>query len=143
LALAGGAHAVLVALPDRRGRVAVRPGSARVMVPMELVGRAGDAAPAPAARPPREPAPPPPVGGTAECDLRGLRADEALDRLSQALDAAASAGRSALRVIHGIGTGALRRAVREHLASSPYAARFSAEPPERGGEGATLVELDV
>jgi DNA mismatch repair protein MutS2 len=108
---------------------------------MERVGRAGEATPALAARPPRGPAAPPPEGGTAECDRRGLRADEALDRLIEALDAAALAGRSALRVIHGIGTGALRRAVREHLARSPYVARFAAEPPERGGEGATRVEL--
>jgi DNA mismatch repair protein MutS2 len=142
VALAGGGSATLVALPDRRGRVAVRQGSARVVVPMELVGRAGEVPPAPAARLPREPAPAPPAGGTAECDLRGLRADEAQDRLIEALDAAAGAGRSALRVIHGIGTGALRRAVREHLSTSPYVARFAAEPPERGGEGATLVELN-
>jgi DNA mismatch repair protein MutS2 len=104
------------------------------------VGSATRTEPGPAARP-REPAAP--AGGTAECDLRGLRADEAVDRLIEALDAAATAGRRAVRVIHGVGTGALRRAVREHLSSSPYVARFAAEPPERGGEGATLVELDL
>jgi DNA mismatch repair protein MutS2 len=90
--------------------------------------------------------PSPPAGeeagaGPSRCDLRGLRVDEALDRLDEALDRAASAGRAHLVVIHGIGTGALRRAVREHLAESPYASRFLPGAPEEGGEGVTIVDL--
>jgi DNA mismatch repair protein MutS2 len=75
------------------------------------------------------------------CDLRGLRVDEALHRLVEALDAAACAGRGQLVVIHGIGTGTLRRAVREHLAESPYGARFLPGAPEEGGEGFTTAYL--
>jgi DNA mismatch repair protein MutS2 len=139
--------AILVALPDRRGRVVVRLGSARVVLPMERVG----AAPAQETKP-AEPVqthvrmPAPLAGeelgsGPSRCDLRGLRVDEALDRLIETLDLAASAGRAHLVVIHGIGTGALRRAVREHLAESPYVTRFLPGAPEEGGEGVTVVEL--
>ena len=139
--------AILVALPDRRGRVAVRLGSARVVLPMERVG----AAPAQETKPAepeqahvRMPAPPAgeePGAGPSRCDLRGLRVDEALDRLVEALDRAASAGLDHFLVVHGIGTGALRRAVREHLAESPYVKRFLPGAPEEGGEGVTIVDL--
>src|SRR4030095_7539821 len=85
--------------------------------------------------------PPPSGGGTERCDLRGQRVDEALDALGAALDRAASAGRDRLRVIHGLGTGALRRAVREHLAASPYVARLEAAEPGEGGDGASVAHL--
>ena len=57
------------------------------------------------------------------------------------LDGAASAGLDHFLVVHGIGSGALRRAVREHLAESPYAKRFLPGAPEEGGEGVTIVDL--
>jgi DNA mismatch repair protein MutS2 len=139
--------ATLVALPDRRGRVVVRLGSARVVVPMERVGAA--AAPKPGRTEPARPhvrrVPPPaaeePPPSSSRCDLRGLRVDEALDCLVDALDRAASAGLDHCVVVHGIGTGALRRAVREHLAESPYVKRFLPGAPEEGGEGVTIVSL--
>jgi DNA mismatch repair protein MutS2 len=132
--------------------VAVRLGSARVLIPMERVGaaRAQEAepsAPAPAhirklsAPGAEEPGGDPIGAGPSRCDLRGLRVDEALDRLVEALDRAASAGLHHFVVIHGIGTGALRRAVREHLAESPYVTRFLPGAPEEGGEGVTHVDL--
>ena len=81
-------------------------------------------------------------GGAADrCDLRGLRVDEAIDRLSHDLDRAAAAGREHLTVVHGVGTGALRDAVRRHLARSAYVARFTAAAAAEGGEGVTLVVL--
>src|SRR6185295_14936215 len=111
--------------PDRRGRVAVTVGSVRMVVPAERVGRAeaGEAPPKTAA-PPR--AISPGGGGTERCDLRGQRVDEALDALGAALDRAASSGRDRLLVIHGLGTGALRVAVRRYLSSSPYVERLEA-----------------
>jgi DNA mismatch repair protein MutS2 len=75
-------------------------------------------------------------------DLRGLRVDEALDRLTYALDRAASAERAELVIVHGLGTGALRKAVRAHLSESPYVLRHSPAPPDRGGDGATLAVLE-
>ena len=142
VALADGGTATLIALPDRRGRVAVRIGSARVMLPAERVGAA---APRPAASAPARPrvtgAPALRGGGSERCDLRGLRVDEALDRLEAALDEASAEGRDRLEVVHGIGTGALRRAVREHLETSPYVERYSTPEPDEGGDGVTRAEL--
>jgi DNA mismatch repair protein MutS2 len=138
--LAGGALAVLQALPDRRGRVALTVGSVRMVVPAERVGRA-EPGEAPIAKPVRERIAAPPGGGTERCDLRGQRVDEALDALGTALDRAASDGRDRLLVIHGLGTGALRKAVREHLASSPYVTRLEAAEPSEGGDGASVAHL--
>jgi len=140
--LADGGAATLVALPDRRGRVAVRLGSARVMVPAERVGAASAEAARAAETPRPRPAPGPlRSGGSDRCDLRGLRVDEALDRLEAALDEATSEGRDRLEVVHGIGTGALRRAVREHLQTSPYVERYLSAAPDEGGDGVTQAEL--
>jgi DNA mismatch repair protein MutS2 len=140
--VAGGSVGVLSALPDRRGRVAVVVGSVRMVLPAERVGRAepGETIVKPVVRAPR--ATPPGGGGTDRCDLRGQRVDEALDVLGAALDRAASAGRDRLLVIHGLGTGALRKAVREHLAASPYVARLEAAEPSEGGDGASVAYLN-
>ncbi|MBW2445897.1 MAG: Smr/MutS family protein [Deltaproteobacteria bacterium] len=134
----GAGPASLDALPDRRGRAAVRVASGRMMVPAERVralAPAAEARPKPAV--PQRPA----SGGTAHCDLRGLRVDEALDRMLEALDRAAGDGRDCVEVIHGHGTGALRDAVREQLRGSPYVASFAAGSAEEGGDGVTRVEL--
>ena len=76
-----------------------------------------------------------------ELDLRGLRADDAQIRLDEFLDHAVRDGHSRLRVIHGRGTGALRNVVREHLRHHRAVRNFGPEPRERGGNGATWVEL--
>ena len=68
--------------------------------------------------------------------------DEALDRLEKALDAATREGRDALTIVHGVGTGALRRAIRESLARSPYVDRFLPGSADEGGEGVTVAHLD-
>jgi DNA mismatch repair protein MutS2 len=74
-------------------------------------------------------------------DLRGARVDEALAALDRYLDDAALAGLDQVVVIHGLGTGALRDAVRERAASHPLVA--SMRPGERGegGDGATIIRL--
>ncbi len=74
-------------------------------------------------------------------DLRGARVDEALDALVRYLDDASLAGLEQVLVIHGLGTGALRDAVREQLAGHPLVK--SCRPGERGegGDGATIVRL--
>jgi DNA mismatch repair protein MutS2 len=46
-----------------------------------------------------------------------------------------------VRIIHGHGTGALRRVITELLKDHPHVARFNAAPQDQGGSGATLVEL--
>jgi len=76
-----------------------------------------------------------------QLDLRGLRRDEALERLETYLEDAALAGLANARIVHGKGTGAIRQAVRERLRSSRYVARFASEPDATGGDGATQVWL--
>jgi DNA mismatch repair protein MutS2 len=81
-------------------------------------------------------------GGTGRCDLRGLRVDEALDRLAEQIDRSLAGGIARLEIVHGVGTGALRRAVREHLAGSRLVARVVDAPPGQGGDGVTIAELE-
>ena len=76
-----------------------------------------------------------------ELDLRGLRVEEALVRLEEFIDRALLDGLSTVRIVHGRGTGALREAVRDHLDRHPLARGYAPEPPERGGNGATAVDL--
>jgi len=78
---------------------------------------------------------------SSELDLRGMTVEEALHTLEHYLDRVLLAGYSQVRVIHGLGTGALRRAVRERLRELPYVHSFRSGGEGEGGEGATVVEL--
>ena len=75
------------------------------------------------------------------CDLRGLRVDDAVAMATSFLDRALGEQHRAVYLLHGHGTGALRDAIREELARTPYIARFRAGDPDRGGEGVTVVWL--
>ncbi len=84
--------------------------------------------------------PPQPRRPDPELDLRGLRVDEAVAQVETALNDAALDGVSLLRIIHGRGTGALRRAIREYLDSHPLVSSASdGEGP--GGDGVTVAQL--
>jgi len=78
-------------------------------------------------------------GASAEINLVGLTVDEAIPKLDKALDNAAIAERSQLRVIHGFGQGILRRAVAEFLEGHPHVAKVNVASEGRGG--VTVVEL--
>ena len=77
----------------------------------------------------------------AELNLIGKKTDEAVDLVDKFLDEAFLNGLSDLRIIHGHGTGALRRAITELLKDHPHVARFAPAAQEKGGAGATTVEL--
>jgi DNA mismatch repair protein MutS2 len=74
-------------------------------------------------------------------DLRGNRADEAISELERAMDAALRKGAGRLEIVHGRGTGALRREVHEFLKYYPAVEDFSLAPEDRGGDGMTEVTL--
>jgi len=74
--------------------------------------------------------------------LVGVRVEEALALLSRFIDDALLAHLSQVEVIHGSGTGRLRRAVREYLASEHGVTAFYAAPADQGGENITIVELN-
>ncbi|GFK92256.1 Endonuclease MutS2 [Fundidesulfovibrio magnetotacticus] len=89
----------------------------------------------------RQEAPSGPSGPAMVVDLRGLRADAALSELGSALDKAILRGVGSLEVVHGRGTGALRREVHAFLKDFPAVASFALANEERGGDGMTMVEL--
>ena len=76
-----------------------------------------------------------------ELDLRGQRAEEALDALDRYLDAAYLAGLPFVRIIHGKGTGKLRQSVREALSKHPHVSSYEAGGEKEGGEGVTIARL--
>ncbi len=78
-----------------------------------------------------------------ELDLRGLSVDEALPLIDQRLDEAFRAGVGQLRLVHGKGTGTLRRAVRQMLSKHPLVRSHAPAEPRNGGDGVTVVELAV
>ncbi len=78
-----------------------------------------------------------------EINLRGQRADEALDSLERYLDSAYLAGLPFARMVHGKGTGKLRQVVREALKGHHHVKSFEAGGDKEGGEGVTVVKLDV
>jgi DNA mismatch repair protein MutS2 len=78
---------------------------------------------------------------TAELKLIGKKTDEAVDLVDKFLDEVFLNGLTEVRIIHGHGTGALRRAIAELLTGHPHVARFKPAPQDQGGAGATIVEL--
>ncbi len=76
-----------------------------------------------------------------EVDLRGLRVDEAEATVRAAIDGAVLAEHPRLAIIHGMGTGALRDAIRGLLAGDKRVASFDFAPRQQGGVGVTVAVL--
>ena len=70
-----------------------------------------------------------------------MAADEALLLVDQRLDEAFRAGLAEVRIVHGKGTGTLRRAVREMLSKHALVRAHASAPPRAGGDGVTVAEL--
>ncbi len=75
------------------------------------------------------------------CDLRGLRADDAVSLATTFLDRSLNAGRKVAFLVHGHGTGALREAIRKELRESPYVAYSRPGTQDEGGDGVTVAWL--
>jgi DNA mismatch repair protein MutS2 len=152
-----GTTGVLAQLPDARGRAKVTVGSLSVEVgsdelrPVSGSGaRNGVDKPSRPARPAPDDAGAParndPLGLVSPADartldVRGRDGDDAIAALEAHLDRAALAGARYAIVVHGHGTGALRKRVRAYLAQSPYVARFAPGTARQGGDGASVIEL--
>jgi len=133
---------------DKRRSLKVDMGGVSLWVPFEDIVKA-DRAQAPAGKPGQvQPqsravinAPQALSGPALVLDLRGMRADEAVSDLSAFLDKALLRGISQVEIVHGRGTGALRREVHMFLKDFPAVASFVLAPEDRGGDGMTIVDL--
>ncbi len=76
-----------------------------------------------------------------EINVIGATVEEATRRVDKFIDQAALAGKPAVRIIHGHGTGALRRGLAEFLSSHPLVETIHAEADDRGGTAITVAEL--
>ena len=127
------------------GRAVISRGGLRIEVAPERLRRA--AASAPENRPARTKAATVTFnvegGERNELNLIGMRTTDALRKLEEFLDTAFLTNRAEVRIIHGIGSGALRKAVTEYLGTSPYCASFRGAEPHHGGAGATIVQMNL
>jgi DNA mismatch repair protein MutS2 len=77
-----------------------------------------------------------------DIDLRGMRADEAIERISIHMDEAVMCGVSQVKILHGKGSGILRQMIREYLGTLPFVHKYADEHVQFGGSGITIVDLD-
>ena len=77
-----------------------------------------------------------------ELDIRGLRADDALQEVMNYVDDAIMVGASQVRILHGTGTGALKQIVRDYLRMQTRVVSFHDGDPDRGGPGITIIEFE-
>lgn len=78
----------------------------------------------------------------ADIDIRGMRADEAIQTITYFIDDALVASVHRLRILHGTGTGVLKTVVRNYLSSIPSVTSLKDEHPDFGGAGITVVEIE-
>lgn len=76
-----------------------------------------------------------------ELDLRGFRADEALQEVMNYVDDAVMVGASEVRILHGTGTGVLKQVIRDYLRQQRRVVSFHDGDPDKGGAGLTIVEF--
>ncbi len=81
-------------------------------------------------------------GGSLSLDVRGMRADEAIAEIERFLDRAILAGFGEVEIVHGRGTGALRRQIHDFLRTFPAISSFALAPEDRGGDGMTIVSMN-
>lgn len=134
-----GKPGTVLEIDGKRGQVKLDIGGVSLWVKTEDVGQAETPATA-AAKAPAQP-----MGGSGHLsltlDLRGQRVDEAVAELSRYLDQALLKGFERVEIIHGRGSGALRREVHGYLKNFPAAASFSLAGEDEGGDGKTIVDL--
>jgi DNA mismatch repair protein MutS2 len=80
-------------------------------------------------------------GGATEINVIGRTVEEATDAVEKFLDQAFLEGVPQVRIVHGVGMGILRKALRTYLGKHPQVEKVSEPPQNEGGAGATVVEL--
>ena len=140
-----GKEAKVLSAPDKKGNVEVLSGTARMRVKtdgLRLVEKKK-------AEPPKTPALTRNTGtesrmtasADSRCDLRGMTADEAILTLDSFMDSMLMAGIGEFTVIHGKGTGVLRKAVSDHLKGNKFVKSYRLGTYGEGENGVTIVTL--
>ena len=80
-------------------------------------------------------------GLLSELNVIGMTVDQAIDRVSRFLDDTLVTDLHEVRIVHGHGTGQLRKGLQAFLKTHPQVAKYYAAPENQGGGGATIVEL--
>jgi DNA mismatch repair protein MutS2 len=124
--------------PNEGGEFDLQLGSLRTRVRLYQVERT---APAGVHIPPPAVTPPPPSPVADEIEVRGQTLLEALPKVEDFLDKAARAGKHRVFLIHGKGTGVMRRAVRDILDRHPLVTSYETAARQEGGEGVTVAFL--
>ena len=136
-------EAVVVGLPDRSGNVQVQAGNMKMRVKtgnLRLLG-AAQKQPKPRTTLSRTVTKATERRGTSELDLRGKMVEEALLELDYFIDRSVMSHLETITVIHGKGTGALRRAVQGHLKGHKSVKSFRLGVYGEGESGVTIVTL--
>jgi DNA mismatch repair protein MutS2 len=76
-----------------------------------------------------------------ELNVIGMTVDQAVDRVSRFLDDTLVTDLHEIRIVHGHGTGQLRKGIAQFLKTHPQVEKYYAAPDNQGGGGATIVEL--
>jgi len=133
----------IVEISGRTGRVTIETEGARLVIPSDDVEVVPEpiSGPTPRDREAEELRRRAAARVSPSIDLHGERVEAALERLTAYLDDALLAGLDSAVIVHGVGTGALRRAVREALREHPRVRGFRGGRKDEGGEGATVAEF--
>ncbi|MGN0520964.1 MAG: endonuclease MutS2 [Candidatus Fimenecus sp.] len=137
-----GTKATVVTAPDAKGNTEVLSGAMKMKVPLEslrLVGGKAQKSTAPRRTAvSRERAP---AVSAMRVDLRGKNAEEALLDLDMFIDGAVRSGLTEITIVHGKGTGVLRKAVQTHLRTHPNIRSFRLGVYGEGEDGVTIAEF--
>ena len=136
-----GTNGTVTALPDSKDNVEIQAGSMKMKVPLQSLRLRNS----PKKNTPQRTAVTRsdrgPSTSKTSVDLRGKNAEEALLDLDMFLDGALRAGLSEVTVVHGKGTGVLRKAVQAHLRKLPFVRSFRLGAYGEGEDGVTIVEF--
>jgi DNA mismatch repair protein MutS2 len=130
-----GQRGTILGSADKEGMVEVQVGILKLKV------RADDLEPAPEAFEPVGPQAAKALEVPSEIHLRGMRVVEAMEVLEKYLDDALLAGLTEVRIVHGVGTFAVRNAARELLSKHPHVRGYRPGRREEGAAGVTVAEL--
>jgi DNA mismatch repair protein MutS2 len=138
--LSMGSQGILLSDPGQRNKAAeVMVGNLRMRIPWDNLEPRGRAKPKPGSRPYATSSDHSSV--PSELNLVGKRADEAESLLASYIDRASRSGKPFVRIVHGHGSGTIKKLVRDALRSTAYDLKYRPGTKDEGGEGCTVVEF--